>query len=159
MIKEYYKKENLQEIVEKSNSYSECLRKIGLTTRAGNNETLKKYIKIYGIDISHFCNNLSGLKEYISNKKINTENILVENSTYDRKGLKKRLYDEGLKQRQCEECGQTETWMGKKISLILDHINGVYNDNRLLNLRILCPNCSATLDTHGGKNKKGDVAE
>ena len=38
------------------------------------------------------------------------------------------------------------------MSLILDHVNGVRNDNRLENLRIVCPNCNATLDTHCGRN-------
>lgn len=42
----------------------------------------------------------------------------------------------------------------KKLSLILDHINGINNDNRLENLRIVCPNCNATLDTHCRKNNK-----
>jgi hypothetical protein len=36
---------------------------------------------------------------------------------------------------------------------VLDHINGVHDDHRLANLRILCPNCNATLDTHCGKHK------
>jgi hypothetical protein len=45
---------------------------------------------------------------------------------------------------------QGEEWVGKKMSLILDHINGVNNDNRIEN-RIVCPNCNATLDTHCGK--------
>jgi hypothetical protein len=38
------------------------------------------------------------------------------------------------------------------MSMILDHINGVSNDNRLENLQIVCPNCAATLDTHCGRN-------
>ena len=62
--------------------------------------------------------------------------------------MKNRLYDEGLKERKCELCGQDENWYGKKMSLILDHINGVNNDSRIENLRILCPNCNATLPTH-----------
>ena len=45
--------------------------------------------------------------------------------------LKRRLYDEGLKQRACELCGQGEEWRGRRMSLILDHINGVADDNRL----------------------------
>lgn len=45
-------------------------------------------------------------------------------------------------------CGQTEIWNGAKMSLILDHINGDHFDNRLENLRILCPNCNATQVTH-----------
>jgi len=58
------------------------------------------------------------------------------------------LYQEKLKNKVCELCGQDENWNGKKMSLILDHINGINNDNRLENLRIVCPNCNATLDTH-----------
>lgn len=49
-------------------------------------------------------------------------------------------------------CGQGEEWNGKKISLILDHINGDRKNNLIENLQILCPNCNATLDTHCGKN-------
>ena len=40
------------------------------------------------------------------------------------------------------------------MSLILDHVNGVADDNRLENLRIVCPNCAATLDTHCGRKGK-----
>jgi 5-methylcytosine-specific restriction endonuclease McrA len=56
-------------------------------------------------------------------------------------------------------CSQDEYWMGKKISLILDHINGINDDNRIDNLRILCPNCNSTLDTNGGKNIKNKLKQ
>jgi hypothetical protein len=72
-------------------------------------------------------------------------------STYNRGHLKRRLYAEGVKQRACELCGQGEMWQGRRMSLILDHINGEATDNRLENLQIVCPNCAATLDTHCGK--------
>jgi hypothetical protein len=80
------------------------------------------------------------------------DEVLVERSSYSRAHLKKRLYAEGLKARACEMCGQTEEWHGRRMSLILDHINGIRDDHRLENLRIVCPNCAATLDTHCGRN-------
>jgi hypothetical protein len=40
------------------------------------------------------------------------------------------------------------------MSLIIDHINGVGDDNRLENLQIVCPNCAATLDTHCGRKNR-----
>jgi hypothetical protein len=70
---------------------------------------------------------------------------------YNRAQLKQRLYDSGLKPRACELCGQGEEWRGRRMALILDHISGVADDNRLENLRIVCPNCAATLDTHCGR--------
>ena len=145
-----YTKEKLEKIVSESNNYSEVVRKFGLIPYYGNRQTVKKYIEIFDIKTEHFR------MDYIKtkNKKIDLNNILIENSKYDRKNLKERLYKEGLKERKCELCEQGEEWNGKHMSLILDHINGINNDNRLENLRIVCPNCNATLDTHGGKNIK-----
>ena len=78
--------------------------------------------------------------------------VMVENSTYNRGNLKERLLAEGIKQPVCEMCGQGDVWNGRRMSLVLDHINGVHDDHRLENLRIVCPNCNATLETHCGRN-------
>lgn len=142
-----YEKQNLIEIVQQSKNVRDCLKKMGLTLTGNNHVTVKKYIGLYGINTDHFIN------EYSFKNVIELKDILIENSDYSRTSLKDRLYKEGLKQRCCELCGQGEDWMGKKMSLILDHINGIHNDNRLENLRIVCPNCNATLDTHCAKNK------
>ena len=77
--------------------------------------------------------------------------VLVVGSTMNRGALKARLYDADLKRPVCELCGQGEVWQGRPLGLILDHVNGRRDDNRLANLRIVCPNCNATLDTHCGR--------
>jgi len=151
-----YTEGELRKAVKVSNNYAEVLRKLGLRTAGGNSKLLKKWIKEWGIDVSHFLDPSELAKKYwkknLKKREIPLENILVVDNNYHRSHLKKRLYREGLKKPICELCGQNEIWQGKKMSLILDHINGVWNDNRLDNLRIVCPNCNATLPTHCGKN-------
>lgn len=148
-------KENLEKIIKNSNSLAETLKKLGKRAAGGNFKTLRKYIDKYDIDISHFNSEQirrEKFKKYLTEKKKDLSEILTENSSYNRGHLKKRLYDEGVKERKCELCGQNEMWNGKRMSLILDHKNGIWDDNRIENIRIVCPNCNATLDTHCGKN-------
>lgn len=151
------KKEILEKIIKESRTHSETLKKLGLRAAGGNFKTLKKNIEKYELDITHFdsANVRKEKLEYYRTLfiKKNLSECLIENSTYSRGHLKKRLYSEGLKEKKCELCGQDEIWNGGKMSLILDHINGIWNDNRIENLRIVCPNCNATLDTHCGKQK------
>jgi hypothetical protein len=149
---EKYSKENLENIIKSSLNKTDVLKKLGNKISGGNFNTLTRYINIYNIDISHFeKNNIEIYTNSVKNRlrgKISLDDILVECSTFSSTHLKKRLYDVGLKERICEKCGQNEVWNGDSLSLILDHINGDHFDNRLENLRILCPNCNATLSTH-----------
>lgn len=143
-----YEFEYFSEIVKSSDNLTDVCRNLKIGTTKGNRDTVKKYIIKYNLDISHFKFNYGN-----GGKKKELSEILVENSTYIyTTSLKNRLYKEGLKNRECELCGQGEEWNGMSISLILDHINGINNDNRIENLRIVCPNCNAGLETHGGKN-------
>jgi len=151
-MKDKWRKENLDFIVRNSKSQKEVLEKLGIRCAGGNSKTLKKYLLIYNIDTDHFIKNYDRMVNLKIENKKRLEEILVENSNYSRHALKKRLYDEGILERKCCLCGQDESWNGMKISLILDHINGVHNDNRLENLRIVCPNCNAGLDTFAGRN-------
>jgi hypothetical protein len=151
-----YSEFEVRDAVLSSHSMSETLRMLGLRPAGGNFRTLKKLIAYCGISTEHFDPNW-GVR-LASKKAVQLEDVLVEKSTYDRGKLKRRLYAEGLKQRQCELCGQGEEWHGRQMSLILDHVNGVPTDNRLDNLRIVCPNCAATLDTHCGRQTRLDRA-
>jgi 5-methylcytosine-specific restriction endonuclease McrA len=84
--------------------------------------------------------------------------LLVENGTTQSYKLKAKLFAAELKQPKCELCGWAAIASDGRIPLELDRINGVHNDNRLENLRILCPNCHSLQPTHRGKNKKVHLA-
>jgi len=134
-------------------SWAETLRLLEYRTAGGNWRTLQKYAELWKISTEHFDPD-AARREALRKPPRSLDSILVEGSTYSRNNLKRRLFIEGIKTRQCEICGQSEIWRGSRMALILDHMNGVPNDNRIENLRIVCPNCAATFPTHcGGKNR------
>ena len=82
------------------------------------------------------------------------EDVFVQNSTYARHRLKQRIIKQNLIEYRCSCCGIGPTWNDKPMPLILDHRNGVNNDNRLSNLRFVCSNCDSQLDTYKARNIK-----
>jgi len=147
-----YTEEEARAAIAASRSWTEALRRLGVRPAGGNYATLQKYAAIWKIPTDHFDPDAARTEALRrGNQPRPLEEILVEGSTYSRGHLKQRLYDAGLKKPECEMCGQGEIWRGRRMALVLDHINGVGDDNRLENLRILCPNCAATLDTHCGR--------
>ena len=80
------------------------------------------------------------------------EKVMIENSTYYRGHLKRRLLENRTLKNKCDICGLENIWNNKKIIMVLDHKNGIRNDHRLENLRMLCPNCNSQTDTFCGKN-------
>lgn len=142
-----------KQIVKNSNNISDVLRKLDLSIHQGNYLTIKRRINLLGIDTSHFSRKTE-------NKKIikypnGLSDILVQNSTYASSNhLKNKLIKNGVLKNFCSICGQQPEWNGKPMIMILDHINGVHTDNRLENLRLVCPNCNSQLDTSCGKNVK-----
>jgi hypothetical protein len=145
-----YGEKELRDVVARSKSLSEVLRHFGLRTAGGNHRQLRRWLDRWNISTDHFDYRSSLPK----GERTPLEAILVEHSTFSRGHLKARLYAEGLKVRRCEMCGLGEEWRGRRMALILDHINGVGDDNRIENLRIVCPNCAATLDTHCGRQNR-----
>jgi hypothetical protein len=126
---------------------------MGACSTGNSFKVLQKYVRIWEIPVDHFDPHAT-MRGRSRAGRVPLEEVLGTGRPFSRGALKARLYEEGYKQRSCELCGQGEDWRGARMSLILDHINGVADDNRLENLRIVCPNCAATLETHCGRNAR-----
>ena len=148
-----YTEEEARTAIAASKSWAESLRYLGLCPTGGAWRILKKYVRIWGVSTSHFDPEAARVANLRRRQRPLSE-MLVENSPCARKDVKRRLLAEGMKEPVCEMCGQDEMWRGRPMSMILDHINGVRDDHRLENLRMLCPNCAATLDTHCGRRNR-----
>jgi len=155
--KRRYTNEQFIDAVKTNKSWRQVIYKIGLVPAGGNYVHAKSLAKALNLDTSHFTGRgwcRGELAERLHRAaKIPLEEILIKESTHtNTNSLRKRLIKEGLKEHKCEECKRT-TWNGKTIPIQLDHINGDRQDNRIENLRILCPNCHAQTNTYCGKNK------
>jgi transposase-like protein len=148
-----YSEQQARAAVAASFSYAEASRRLGLCGTGANPKTLRLWVRRWRIDTGHFDPDIAR-REALRRAARPLYEILVERSTYSRNHLKDRLYAAGLKQPTCELCGQGAVWRGRAMALILDHVNGVRDDNRLENLRIVCPNCAATFDTHCGRKNR-----
>jgi Zn finger protein HypA/HybF involved in hydrogenase expression len=80
------------------------------------------------------------------------EEIFTKDSRYSNELVKQRIVKDNLLEYRCSKCG-IDSWQGETIVLDLDHINGNNKDNRLSNLRYLCPNCHSQTETYKGRNK------
>ena len=149
----------LQDILNNSSSYNELIKKLNLNVSNSLIKMLRYRTKIE--NISHEKFNVNAKKLIIDSilnkhafKVIPLVEILIENSTYTTSlHLKNRLVKLGLLKYECSICGIKE-WQNKQLVLQLDHENGKSNDNRIENLRLLCPNCHSQTNNYAGKKNK-----
>lgn len=151
-------KEQMLDAIKNSYSIAQALARCDLLPNGGNYATFRKFVKETGVDTSHFLGqaHLRG-KSHSWAKKRPLSEILVESSSYtSTDSLKRRLLKEGLLNNTCSIKGcptvKMVEWMSKPLVCHLDHINGVSDDNRLENLRMLCPNCHSQTPTYAGRN-------
>jgi len=150
--------EELKKAVKQSASFKEITRKLNVS-HGGSVRILKERLQAECIDFSHIPqgkNSNAGRTDRTRTppNKLPLSKVMVKNSTYNRGNLKARLLKEGLLKNQCCICGLGPEWNNSPLVMVIDHKNGINNDHRLKNLRLLCPNCNSQTDTFSGRNAK-----
>ena len=135
---------------------SATLRTLGMGVNGGTFDTLKRRLRSWGISTEHWlgCGHNKGQPNPSRALKRPLAALLIRGSRVARGALKRRLIAEGVLRNTCATCGLDPVWEQKPLTLVLDHINGVNDDYRLKNLRLLCPNCNSQTDTFCGRNVK-----
>lgn len=147
--------EEFKQFVESAASTSDLLRMMGLGIGGNNYLTLKKRLILEGFDpqILVLKSRLK-LKALVSANTHTLDDYLTNTHPIKSTRLKAKLLTVGLIEEVCASCNQGPTWNNKPLTLQLDHVNGVNTDNRLENLRLLCPNCHTQTDTYAGRSLK-----
>lgn len=144
-----YTDEELLKIVQESHTLQEVVQRIGYSYASGSSRsTVKMKLEKRGISLSNLEKKVGG------GITRNEENIFIKNSTAAQATLRRWYIKGKYTEYKCAICGQEPFWNNKELTLTLDHINGDNRDDRLENLRWVCPNCDRQLDTFGSKNKR-----
>lgn len=148
-----YTDEQLVDAVQACRTYAQVLARLGLVAAGGNYATMHACVRRLGLDTSHMRGQgwARGSSGSPRTPPLPLGSVLTEHSTYQSYKLKQRLLAAGLLKAECARCGNAH-WLGGRIPLELDHINGIRTDNRLENLRVLCPNCHALAPSYRAKN-------
>ena len=137
-----YTNDELKEVIKCSKSYIEIIKTLKINKTY--HTYLTKFVKDNNVDISHFERRKT---------KRNIEEILTKDSVQaSSTRIKQYLITNNKVKEECSLCNLPSEWNGKPLTLQLDHINGDHFDNRLENLRLVCPNCHSQTDTYTGRN-------
>lgn len=140
-------------LVAESINCSDLMRKLGYNTTTGNSsQIVKRRIEELKLSTSHW--QVHNTTNAIKTNEKSIEEYFKQNTSHCGAHTRDKIIKNNLMEYKCAICGNTGEWNGKKLVLQLDHINGDRFDNRLENLRFLCPNCHSQTETFGSKNYK-----
>ncbi|WP_328947177.1 HNH endonuclease [Streptomyces sp. NBC_00250] len=147
-------KEVLAEAVAASTNMCEVLRRLGVEIVGGQHTHISRRVKAYGIDTSHFRRPSRRGK---TRGRRTPEVLLVEQTgprtrRIPHERIAWAMTESGVPQ-HCVLCGNQAVWLGQPLPLEIDHIDGDWRNNRIENLRFLCPNCHSTTDSYRGRAK------
>jgi hypothetical protein len=144
--------DDFKQLVANSKTYSEILAYWGFDNKGYNFRTLKARIAEENIDDTHISSVSVGQKVAFKTGRNIEEYLVIDGPSISGQELKRKLINSKFKLDICEECGQGPIWNNKPLTLQLDHINGNRADNRIENLRIMCPHCHTQTPTFAGRN-------
>ncbi|MFB7341531.1 HNH endonuclease signature motif containing protein [Streptomyces hydrogenans] len=147
-------REVLAEAVAASTNMTDVLRRLGVELVGGQHTHISRRIKAYGIDVSHFT--APSARGRPRRPRTPDAFLVRQTGTRARRVPSDRLAwamtETGVRKR-CARCGNEGIWRGRPLRLEIDHINGDWRDNRIENLRFLCPNCHSATDDYRGRGK------
>lgn len=141
--------------VGKHTNFTDVLRELGLRPAGGNHRTMKSAAGRLGVDTTHFTaeRRTRGLRRVSTGRMLPQEAVFCAESRVNHQSLRMHAL-RAIPPESCSECGNARTWNGKPLTLQLDHRNGVDSDNRLANLRWLCPNCHSQTESFAGRGSR-----
>jgi len=149
-----YTKEQIQNAYDSCNSVSAILRHLGAMSETCkyHRNFLKKITEENNIDLTKYKYNRSISNPYENKqKRLKLKDVENSNRRISSKILH-RIVRESGREYKCEWCSVGGEYNGRPLTLQLDHIDGNPYNNKLSNLRYLCPNCHSQTKTFGSKN-------